>query len=57
MVYLLLQHGADPNAKITKKSMNMTGVGDPFIVSYETARELAQRKGNQTIIGYLKKPA
>ena len=56
MVYLLLQHGADPNAKITKKSMNMTGVGDPFIVSYETARELAQRKGNQTIIGYLKNP-
>jgi len=56
IVYLLLQHGADPNAKITKKSMSMTGIGDTFINTYETARELAQRKGNAKIIGYLTNP-
>lgn len=56
IVYLLLQHGADPNAKITKKTLNLTGVGDLYTVTYETARELAQRKGNQAIIGYLNNP-
>lgn len=56
MVYLLLQHGADQNAKSRKKSVNMTGVGDPFIITYETAQDLARRKGNATIIGYLKSP-